>query len=138
MLSKKSGRKGLERRTAADDPEQLSAEGGRHRCKQLLAQVDADLEHCVGKFDQLTQHTGLSRLLRLVPDAAVNLFHEQRNELDLGRLVDLEVGKHAAQALVDADCHPVVEHRQKPAGRLVGVVVGQHRQADVCDFHQFL
>ena len=39
-----------------------------------------------------------ARLLRLVPDAAVNLFHKQRHELHLGRLVDLEVGQNAAQA----------------------------------------
>lgn len=106
--------------------------------EQLLAHIDAHLEHRVGYLDQLAQHAGLARLLRLVPDAAVNLFHKQRHELHLGRLVDLEVGQNAAQALVDADRHPVMEHRQQPAGRFVGMVIGQHRKADVGDFHQLL
>ena len=134
----KVGQEGLERRAAADDAQQLAAERRRDRLEQLLAHIDAHLEHRVGYLDQLAQHAGLARLLRLVPDAAVNLFHKQRHELHLGRLVDLEVGQNAAQALVDADRHPVMEHRQQPAGRFVGMVIGQHRKADVGDFHQLL
>ena len=124
---------GTDGRAAAHDLAQVAAEVLMDGLEEFLPHVDADLTETVARLDEPTERAGLARFLGGLPDLAVEDLGERGNEVDVIRLVGVEVLQNEAEVLVDADRRVVVQGYEQPRDRLVGVVIGEDGEAGFVD-----
>ncbi len=96
--------------------------------EQSGALVDAEQTGGIGGLDQQFQGGFLALLLGGRQNPPVEHLHKGRHQVNKVGLVELQIFQHLPQVFIDTHGAALMDGRQNPRHRLIGVVVGQHRQ----------